>query len=59
MNQLEEYCVGDKVYLLKKSLYCLKQISRQWYFGFDEFILKNDFIKCNYDNYVLCKEGKM
>lgn len=46
----------DKVCLLKKSLYELKQFSRQWYRRFDTFIVKNGFQRCDYDNCVYNKK---
>ena len=34
---------GNLVYKLKKSIYDLKQSSRQWYLKFDEVITRNGF----------------
>jgi hypothetical protein len=35
---------------LKKSLYGLKQASRQWYKKFNDFMHKNGYYKCNADH---------
>nr|GEW02651.1 hypothetical protein [Tanacetum cinerariifolium] len=43
MMQPPGYELGNKVCLLKKSLYCLKQSPRQWYRRFDEYMLSNGF----------------
>lgn len=43
------------VYLLKKSLYGLKQSPRQLYLRFDEFMVAHGFIRCNYDFCVYFK----
>lgn len=40
----------DKVCLLKKSLYGLKQSPRQWYKRFDTFITSLGFSRSNYDS---------
>ncbi|KAH9670332.1 hypothetical protein KPL70_016941 [Citrus sinensis] len=52
MTQPEGYVDSMKprhVCLLKKSLYGLKQSPRQWYLRFDEFMITNGFMRCNYD----------
>mgnify|MGYP001011468312 CR=1 FL=1 len=41
---------GNLVYKLRKSLYRLKQIPRQWYKRFDTFIAKTGFIRCHGDH---------
>nr|GFB68238.1 reverse transcriptase [Tanacetum cinerariifolium] len=46
---------GNKVCLLKKSLYGLKQSPRQWYRRFDECMLSNGFKHSSYDIYVYYK----
>nr|GEV58197.1 hypothetical protein [Tanacetum cinerariifolium] len=47
---IKGYEQGNKVRLLKKSFYGLKQSHRQWYKRFDEYMLSNGFKHCNYDN---------
>ena len=42
----------DKVYLLKISLYGLKQSPRQWYRRIDEFMTNQGFTRHKYDNCV-------
>ena len=42
----------DYVYLLKKSIYGLKQSPRQWYMIFDSFMISYNFRRCTYDNCV-------
>nr|GEX26319.1 retrovirus-related Pol polyprotein from transposon TNT 1-94 [Tanacetum cinerariifolium] len=49
MRQPPGYEQGNKVCLLKKSLYGLKQSPRQWYRRFDEYILSNGFKRSSYD----------
>ena len=48
----------NKVCLLKKSLYGLKQASRQWHRKFDNHMLKNGFIRSKYDECVYIKKRK-
>ncbi|GJS60991.1 retrotransposon protein, putative, ty1-copia subclass [Tanacetum coccineum] len=47
---------GNKVCLLKKSLYGLKQSPRQWYKRFDVYMTSNGFSRSNYDSCVYFKE---
>ncbi|GJV40323.1 retrotransposon protein, putative, ty1-copia subclass [Tanacetum coccineum] len=47
---------GNKVCLLKKSLYDLKQSPRQWYKRFDVYMVSNGFSRINYDSCVYFKE---
>ncbi|GJY28610.1 retrovirus-related pol polyprotein from transposon TNT 1-94 [Tanacetum coccineum] len=47
---------GNKVCLLKKSLYGLKQSLRQWYKRFDVYMISNGFSRNNYDSCVYFKE---
>ncbi|GJT74021.1 retrovirus-related pol polyprotein from transposon TNT 1-94 [Tanacetum coccineum] len=47
---------GNKVCLLKKSLYGLKQSSRQWYKWFDVYMISNGFSRSSYDSCVYFKE---
>jgi len=46
----------NKVCLLKKFLYGLKQSPRQWYKRFDAFIVENGHKRCKYDSYVYLKD---
>uniref|UniRef100_A0A251V331 Putative zinc finger, CCHC-type n=1 Tax=Helianthus annuus TaxID=4232 RepID=A0A251V331_HELAN len=46
----------DKVCLLKRSLYGLKQSPRQWYKRFDEYMVSNSFKRSSYDACVYFKE---
>ncbi|GJV54506.1 retrovirus-related pol polyprotein from transposon TNT 1-94 [Tanacetum coccineum] len=46
------YEQGNKVCLLNKSLYGLKQSPRQWYKRFDEYMLSNGFKRSSYDSCV-------
>ncbi|GKB81391.1 retrotransposon protein, putative, ty1-copia subclass, partial [Tanacetum coccineum] len=48
--------VQKKVQSKKKSLYGLKQSPRQWYKGFDVYIISNGFSRNNYDSCVYFKE---
>ncbi|GJV04765.1 retrotransposon protein, putative, ty1-copia subclass [Tanacetum coccineum] len=47
---------GNKVCLLKKSLYGLKQSPRQWYKRFDVYMISNGFSRSSYDSCVYFKE---
>ena len=58
MDQPEGFVVLEKENLvcrLKKSLYDLKQSSRQWYKRFDSFILSHGFKWSDYDSCVYLK----
>ncbi|GJZ91728.1 retrotransposon protein, putative, ty1-copia subclass, partial [Tanacetum coccineum] len=52
MKQPPGYEQGNKVCLLKKSLYGLKHSPRQWYKRFDEYMLSNGFKRSSYDSCV-------
>ncbi|GJS62213.1 retrotransposon protein, putative, ty1-copia subclass [Tanacetum coccineum] len=52
MRQPPGYEQGNKVCLLKKSLYGLKQSPRQWYRRFDEYMLSNGFKRSSYDSCI-------
>ena len=54
MKQPDGFEEGDsnKVCLLKKSLYGLKQSPRQWYKKFENFMSKIGFLRSNFDNCV-------
>nr|GEU79473.1 reverse transcriptase [Tanacetum cinerariifolium] len=47
---------SNKVCLLKKYLYGLKQSLRQWYKRFDVYMISNGFSRNNYDSRVYFKE---
>ncbi|GKA08192.1 retrovirus-related pol polyprotein from transposon TNT 1-94 [Tanacetum coccineum] len=47
---------GNKVCLLKKSLYGLKQSPRQWYKRFDVYMISNGFSRSSHDSCVYFKE---
>ncbi|CAM8944240.1 unnamed protein product [Rhodiola kirilowii] len=52
MRQPDGFVIGnkeEKVCLLKKSLYGLKQSPRQWYRRFDEFMIKQGYLRSAYD----------
>jgi len=40
---------------LKKSLYGLRQSPRQWYKNFDSFMVRQNFIRTEYDHHVYFK----
>nr|GEW96765.1 retrovirus-related Pol polyprotein from transposon TNT 1-94 [Tanacetum cinerariifolium] len=52
MRQPPGYEQGNKVCLLKKSLYGLKRLPRQWYKRFDEYMLSNGFNRISYDSCI-------
>nr|GEW45641.1 retrovirus-related Pol polyprotein from transposon TNT 1-94 [Tanacetum cinerariifolium] len=52
MRQPPGYEQDNKVCLLQKSLYGLKQSPRQWYRRFDEYMLSNGFKRSSYDRSV-------
>lgn len=60
MEQLEGFSetgLENKVCLLKNSLYGLKQSPMQWYCKFDEFMLKNEYTKSEFDSCVYFKKS--
>ncbi|GKD76273.1 retrovirus-related pol polyprotein from transposon TNT 1-94, partial [Tanacetum coccineum] len=58
MSQLEGFDNSrrDHLYLLKKSLFGLKQSPRQWYKRFDSFMVSNGYIRNQFDNCVYSKK---
>ncbi|GKC82815.1 retrotransposon protein, putative, ty1-copia subclass [Tanacetum coccineum] len=52
MRQPPGYEQDNKVCLLKRPLYGLKQSPRQWYMRFDEYMLSNGFKRSSYDTYI-------
>jgi len=46
----------NKVCLLKRSLYGIKQSPRQWYKRFGTFIVENGFKRCKYVSCVYLKD---
>jgi len=62
MQQPEGFEVGskgEKVCLLHKSLYGLKQSPRQWYLKFDEFMISHGYQRSEYDWCVYFKDLKI
>ena len=60
MKQLEGYIQKgeeNKMCLLKKSFYGLKQSPRQWYKQFDSFMIKIKYNQCEYDSCVYFKQS--
>ena len=47
----------NKVCLLKKSLYGLKQSPKQWYKQFNSFMIKARYNRCEHDNCVYFKQS--
>lgn len=45
---------SNYVYLLKRSLYGLKQSPRQWYLKFDEFMFSHGYLRCSFDYCTSC-----
>ena len=59
MKQPEGFEVKGKeeqVCLLQRSLYGLKQSPRKWNKRFDQFMMKNEFYKSQYDSCIYFKE---
>jgi hypothetical protein len=58
MAQQEHFAIEGKEHMrcrLKKSIYGLKQASRQWYLKFNEVIKKFGFVKNQVDNCIYIK----
>ena len=49
----------NKVYLLLKSLYGLKQSSRHWYKRFDDFMILEGFQRSKFDSCVYLRRLQM
>lgn len=61
MEQPQDYEVKkaeDKVCLLQKSIYGLKQSPRQWYKKFNSFMIRVGFLKCKFNSFVYFKKVK-
>lgn len=59
MHQPEEFVISgkeDHACLLKKSLYVMKQFTKQWYKQFNTFILEHDFSWSPYDGCVYFRQ---
>jgi len=46
----------NKVCLLQRSIYVLKQSPRQWYHRFDKFIMSLGFLRYEHDHYIYVKD---
>ena len=47
----------NKMCLLKKSFYRIKQFVKQWYKQFDSFMIKAKYNRCEYDSCVYFKQS--